>query len=582
MPKALQRFWRDFEWPVIGLLAIVALVLGHIGYALHYRNATPQYSFFDLLYFDLKLFVLETNDVTRPFHWTLNIARFLAPVVAGYTAWQALAALFADQLESFQLRVLSGHVIIAGLGRKGLVLAREFRRRGEQVVVIEQDEENDLVRPCREHGAFVLIGDASEPELLERAGLARASRLFALCGDDGVNAEVAVRAAGIVSGREAAPLTCVVHIFDPQLCSLLRERGLEALSGQSIRLEFFNVFELGARVLVEDIRFDDAGRDGPSPHLVVIGIGRLGESLILAAARQWRASGATHKLRVTLVDAEARRIAEALFARHRGLDRWCELEAHDMDVHSANFARAQFLRDTNGAAARTSIFVCFDDDSLSLSAALAVAHRTVGANALVVARMAQDAGLARLLRDLPIGAARFQHLRAFALLDRACQPEQVLCGTREILARAIHAEYVRHQRAAGDTPEKNSSMRSWDELPETLKQANFAQADDLHGKLESIGCQIEPLVDWDGAEAEFTPDEVERLAIREHERWMAEKQRTGWRHGAVKDANAKMHPCLVPYAELPEPEKEKDRNTVRAIPKFLAAIGYRIRRVPKG
>lgn len=43
-----------------------------------------------------------------------------------------------------------------------------------------------------------------------------------------------------------------------------------------------------------------------------------------------------------------------------------------------------------------------------------------------------------------------------------------------------------------------------------------------------------------------------------HESWLAEKVAAGWVYGPVKDADAKTHPCCVPYAELPEAQKRKD------------------------
>jgi hypothetical protein len=43
-----------------------------------------------------------------------------------------------------------------------------------------------------------------------------------------------------------------------------------------------------------------------------------------------------------------------------------------------------------------------------------------------------------------------------------------------------------------------------------------------------------------------------------HESWMAEKVSTGWVFGEVKDADQKTHPCLVPYAALPEAQRKKD------------------------
>ena len=43
-----------------------------------------------------------------------------------------------------------------------------------------------------------------------------------------------------------------------------------------------------------------------------------------------------------------------------------------------------------------------------------------------------------------------------------------------------------------------------------------------------------------------------------HEMWMAQKLADGWTYGPVKDAGAKTHPCMVPYADLPESQRAKD------------------------
>lgn len=43
-----------------------------------------------------------------------------------------------------------------------------------------------------------------------------------------------------------------------------------------------------------------------------------------------------------------------------------------------------------------------------------------------------------------------------------------------------------------------------------------------------------------------------------HESWLAEKARTGWKYGAVKNAETKEHPCFVAYSELPPAQQVKD------------------------
>lgn len=43
-----------------------------------------------------------------------------------------------------------------------------------------------------------------------------------------------------------------------------------------------------------------------------------------------------------------------------------------------------------------------------------------------------------------------------------------------------------------------------------------------------------------------------------HDNWMRVKLAEGWKYGEVKDADAKVHPCLVPFGRLPETQQRKD------------------------
>jgi hypothetical protein len=60
-------------------------------------------------------------------------------------------------------------------------------------------------------------------------------------------------------------------------------------------------------------------------------------------------------------------------------------------------------------------------------------------------------------------------------------------------------------------------------------------------------------------------------------------KRLGYRRGKPKDHAAKRHPMIdVPYDELPEENKDKDRNHVRSMVEILAAVGFRIERLADG
>lgn len=70
---------------------------------------------------------------------------------------------------------------------------------------------------------------------------------------------------------------------------------------------------------------------------------------------------------------------------------------------------------------------------------------------------------------------------------------------------------------------------------------------------------------------------VERLSESIHDNWAQQRIMEGWRYGTTRDDAAKTHPDLVPYAALPETEKEYDRTTVRETVKGILALGFEIR-----
>jgi len=580
--KKLNRWLQDYKWPLIGFMWVVAIVLGYVGFSKHFSAIGETRSHWDTFYLTLQLFTLESGSVSGPVGWELQMARLLAPAMAVYTAIQALAIILHEQLQLFRVRFLKNHIVICGLGRKGLLLSEGFRERGERVMVIEQDEDNGMLGRCREHGAIILIGNAANPGLLRRARVHKAKYLISVCGNDGTNAEVAVHARELVWDRKGKALSCLVHIFDLQLCNLLREREIGMGKLDAFRLGFFNVFESGARVLLEEYPpFSKMAEEhGSRAHIVVVGVGRMGESLVVNAARNWwgRDNTSGERLRITLIDKEAERKKESLYLRYSQLERVCELVPGQMDVKSSEFERAEFLFDQHGRCDVTTVYVCLDDDSNALGAALMLCQRVRALEIPIVVRMIHDAGLAILLRGEKDKRNSFVSVHAFGLLDRTCTPDLIFGCTYEILARAIHADYVRNEREKGFTPETNPSMVPWEELPETLKESNRGQAEHIRVKLEAIGCDIATTTDWDVPLFQFSPEEVELMAEMEHERFVEERLRQGFTYGSTKDLEKKIIPTLVPWDQLPDEEKNKDRDSVRSLSAFLARARFQIYR----
>lgn len=69
---------------------------------------------------------------------------------------------------------------------------------------------------------------------------------------------------------------------------------------------------------------------------------------------------------------------------------------------------------------------------------------------------------------------------------------------------------------------------------------------------------------------------VEQMAKNVHEVWAQTRIAQGWTYGAERNDALKHHPCLVPYEELPESEKEYDRNTSVETLKLILKLGFEI------
>lgn len=99
---------------------------------------------------------------------------------------------------------------------------------------------------------------------------------------------------------------------------------------------------------------------------------------------------------------------------------------------------------------------------------------------------------------------------------------------KTLIAAAAHEVNRAYCQSLGD-----DSQPAWEEAPEWQQQSALAG------------------VDMHLANPDATPEQS-------HESWLAQKEAEGWAYGEVKDADAKTHPCCIPYDELPPEQKAKD------------------------
>jgi hypothetical protein len=118
----------------------------------------------------------------------------------------------------------------------------------------------------------------------------------------------------------------------------------------------------------------------------------------------------------------------------------------------------------------------------------------------------------------------------------------------EVCARAAHEANRAWCIANGD-----DSQLSWEAAPE------WQRTSALNGVI--------------GALNGHTPEQS-------HEAWLAEKLAAGWKHGEVKNPDTKEHPCMVPYDELPQMQRTKDKLLISVARAVGCAIGIDNIQVP--
>jgi hypothetical protein len=154
----------------------------------------------------------------------------------------------------------------------------------------------------------------------------------------------------------------------------------------------------------------------------------------------------------------------------------------------------------------------------------------------------------------------------------------------EEMAAVIHEKH-RMRKLQGKKNDKKvaeNSFKDWSETTNEFRLSSRNHAYDIPLKLLRIGCDYRPKRSskMDGTmPVRFTEREVEVLAKMEHKRWSHERLSCGWKLGPVYDEEKKIHPCLVPWDDLTEEQKEKERDSVRDIPEILDASGFEIYRL---
>lgn len=563
-------------------VAVVSLLLGYWG-LYDYVGTQTQYGdgVLDLLYWDLQLFVLGSVPLEEggELPVALQIARFSAPAATAYALFATVRALLGHHITLALARYARGHTIICGASPAMLLLARQLVAEGRRVVLIDpglvRGRVNATAGLVPHAGVLPIGGDARDGETLRQAGAHRAREVMALSSDSAFNTEVALAFRAIATSRRQEAV-CYVQVDNRELCTEMAARALSVASPH-VRLELFSRHDRAVRRLLDRHPLP-TGTDTRRAAVLVVGGGPLARALVTELARR-QSQGARRPdpplaVRVIGDDPAATSLAGRLSLPADAV----RLPSHEAPISSLREASQLWV----GNSPPSHVFVCLDDEATAIAAGARASRLLADQDTQVVVAAANSTVFGRLLNDGTASPNSEQAQRGgpdrlilHNVIETVYTPEAVRQGDVDDIARAAHDDYVDSCRARGETPEVNSSMVPWDQLPDRLKDDNRAQAADIGRKLAAIGATIVPSFGHDEPLG-LTDEEIERLARMEHERWMSRRRDLGWFYAMKRTDAAKRHPDMVGWNELSEASRDKDRTAVRAIPSQLHAAGFAI------
>lgn len=348
----------------------------------------------------------------------------------------------------------------------------------------------------------------------------------------------------------------------------------------------------------------------PKQHIVMFGFGSVGQALV----REFLVTslvGDLSNLMITVVDLAIDERRNSFLRRFPGLPSFVDIAYVNADATSPSVLQHPELVARYQLMSVCAVYLALSETSLPLPVAMDFASefgrldREAQAspsppawrrNAPIFVCTQNRAGLPKVRdgagRVGALGQAKPQDHKLleerqvvpFGEWTEALDGASMLEDSADEQARAYHTHYLNNlpieQRGSG-------AGVPWAQLPEPYRISNRRTVAHIRAKLFATGY---PLGDWlesrkisrthdlpaDGGEAldRLNPEQKEKLARIEHDRWVVDRVLSGWRHGPVRDNAALIHPLLIAYENLSEAERDKDRANIKTTIEILkSAMG---------
>lgn len=466
-----------------------------------------------------------------------------------------------------------GHVIVCSLNRQGrafIINLRNSDRERQIVALIRQPGEGHTAF-CQQHAVTLIAGDARQAAGLRSVAAQQAGTLIACSHSVATNLQIAGAVQEILAERpaDAGQLDLYVAVSETVLQEGQGNDSFRHLlqPGKQLNPYVYNEETLLARWYFNQypphIRADRHGQQ--QVHLVFAGFSPLVEALICQYSKISPYKEFAPPV-FTLLGADAEQQRQKLVERYpvfangrtggeQVIGGLYALECDD----SCWFNTRQ-----SGSVPVTAVLCCNNNDDWNIRCALNLRAQMPQETIPFYVYAGHSAGeqVDDVSGLIPFGMAeQIFDLGSLATVERN--------------ARAVHEAYRQQMLATDPSAAVAEGLKPWEQLAETYRAANRRAGDHMPVKLASIGYLLEPgkplLLD-DSIVLDEPPSRRELLSRLEHRSWRYERLLNGWRYGAVRDNQQRLHPSIVLWGDLSESERQKDVAQMENVRRVLASM----------
>jgi hypothetical protein len=561
------------NWILVLVLFLFTLVAGYVGFQHYMTQHGESFNWVRPIYRTIQLFSTEGGDLEEPIPKVLHVVRFTAPLTAIVAIILALFVIFREQINRIRISFLRNHVVIIGLGTKGKNIMNDSLKKKGKILVIEQDPLNPNLASLKPRKCLLIEGNATNIDVLKKARITRAKKVYLMMGDDSEQVQVCVLIYDLIKGSERSKensLECNMHLLNHDYLNILRKHTLVKNVNDGLSLNVFNLYENSARELFQENPPDRTGipeQSNKYVQLIIFGFGQAGEALAIQCGLTGHYLNRKTSLpRVVVFDRHALEKIDAFKKKYPSFTNYCNLSFETIEASSPQLIPEleKYLADPE---ALNTIVLCFDNKINNLMLGLQIDTLTPSTPAIPFQVFIRTG-------DNDSFDAISKNLKPYGLPASVCSLNAITGCDLDKQARAVHADFLKIRKTKANFGSQDSDVE-WEELSQEFKDSNRKAADHMGVKMRGIGCQI-VLQSDPRPETKISPAELELLAELEHCRWNAERSLAGWTYDSVKSNKTRTTPYLVDWDKLTPDIQQYDRDAVANIPNVLKEAGLKI------